>query len=396
MPADRFDSRADGTAVDTDGRYYVATKSGVQIFLPDGTYAGTIWVPQYPVSITFGGPDQRRALHGGRIIRLVDPDEGPRLPSSGGHELMRPLSACRVRRRRHHDAVAGAGCTTAASRRPHRSYRSRCVPHVPCGSWRRGQHGVRVAAQPRRGDAGVQLPASRRHSAGRRHRPSLPQHGRGDVRHSGRRGAVHDRRPDGQHQGTRRRDLPGRTLARHLQRRLDAGAVDESQRVDGRRRLRRVRSRRHARWRAPRRDPDVHDDAAGSHAPAGARCPRTRRRTCAVADGRSFAPCAGTVRLHDDLGVHRSRAGASGCLDAGTGARGRRRGLLRARRDRNPDGQRLDQRDGPGPHRRRNPDSTRRSEPVHQHRLGAARVVRDGRGEGHGGQDTVIDRRRRA
>jgi gluconolactonase len=54
-PADRFDSRADGTAVDTDGRYYVATKSGVQIFLPDGTYAGTIWAPQYPVSITFGG-----------------------------------------------------------------------------------------------------------------------------------------------------------------------------------------------------------------------------------------------------------------------------------------------------------------------------------------------------
>jgi gluconolactonase len=54
-PADRFDSRADGTTVDTDGRYYVATKSGVQIFLPDGSYAGTIWVPQYPVSITFGG-----------------------------------------------------------------------------------------------------------------------------------------------------------------------------------------------------------------------------------------------------------------------------------------------------------------------------------------------------
>jgi gluconolactonase len=54
-PIDRFDSRADGTAVDTDGRYYVATNTGVQIFLPDGTYGGTIWVPQYPVSITFGG-----------------------------------------------------------------------------------------------------------------------------------------------------------------------------------------------------------------------------------------------------------------------------------------------------------------------------------------------------
>jgi gluconolactonase len=56
-PADRFDSGADGTAVDTDGRYYVATRTGVQIFLPDGTAAGTIAVPQYPVSITFGGPN---------------------------------------------------------------------------------------------------------------------------------------------------------------------------------------------------------------------------------------------------------------------------------------------------------------------------------------------------
>jgi gluconolactonase len=56
-PADRFDSGADGTAVDSDGRYYVATRTGVQIFLPDGTAAGTIYVPQYPVSITFGGPN---------------------------------------------------------------------------------------------------------------------------------------------------------------------------------------------------------------------------------------------------------------------------------------------------------------------------------------------------
>ena len=54
-PADRYDSRADGTAVDSEGRYYVATKSGVQIFLPDGTFAGSIWMPQYPVSVTFGG-----------------------------------------------------------------------------------------------------------------------------------------------------------------------------------------------------------------------------------------------------------------------------------------------------------------------------------------------------
>lgn len=32
-----------------------ATRSGVQIFLPDGTSVGTIFVPQYPVSIAFGG-----------------------------------------------------------------------------------------------------------------------------------------------------------------------------------------------------------------------------------------------------------------------------------------------------------------------------------------------------
>jgi gluconolactonase len=54
-PEDRLDSGADGAAVDTDGRYYVATRTGVQIFMSDGTYAGTIFVPQYPVSITFGG-----------------------------------------------------------------------------------------------------------------------------------------------------------------------------------------------------------------------------------------------------------------------------------------------------------------------------------------------------
>jgi gluconolactonase len=56
-PEDRLDSGADGSAVDTDGRYYVATRTGVQIFMPDGTSVGTIFVPQYPVSITFGGPD---------------------------------------------------------------------------------------------------------------------------------------------------------------------------------------------------------------------------------------------------------------------------------------------------------------------------------------------------
>lgn len=56
-PDDRYNSSGDGTAVDTDGRYYVATKSGVQIFQPDGSFVGIIWAPQYPVNVTFGGPD---------------------------------------------------------------------------------------------------------------------------------------------------------------------------------------------------------------------------------------------------------------------------------------------------------------------------------------------------
>jgi len=56
-PADRFTSGADGSTVDTEGRYYVATTTGVQIFLPDGTAAGTIRLPQPAVSVTFGGRD---------------------------------------------------------------------------------------------------------------------------------------------------------------------------------------------------------------------------------------------------------------------------------------------------------------------------------------------------
>ena len=78
-PVDRFDSRADGTAVDTDGRYYVATKSGVQIFLPDGTTAGTIWVPQYPGEHHLRRSQRRRAVHRRRVVGLVHPDQSARV-----------------------------------------------------------------------------------------------------------------------------------------------------------------------------------------------------------------------------------------------------------------------------------------------------------------------------
>ena len=55
-PDDRVNAQADGMAVDRDGRLYVATLSGVQIFNSSGTYVGTIWTPELPVvSCTFGG-----------------------------------------------------------------------------------------------------------------------------------------------------------------------------------------------------------------------------------------------------------------------------------------------------------------------------------------------------
>ncbi|MBM3804591.1 MAG: SMP-30/gluconolactonase/LRE family protein [Acidimicrobiia bacterium] len=56
-PSDRFNSQADGMTVDTDGRLYVSTLSGVQIFDAKGETVGTIWCPQFPVSCTFGGPN---------------------------------------------------------------------------------------------------------------------------------------------------------------------------------------------------------------------------------------------------------------------------------------------------------------------------------------------------
>ena len=49
-----------------------------------------------------------------------------------------------------------------------------------------------------------------------------------------------------------------------------------------------------------------------------------------------------------------------------------------------------------GSRRRRDSGSPRRVDPVHQHRLRAARTVRDGRGQGHGREDAVTHRARRA
>lgn len=49
----------DGSAVDGDGRLYVSTNPGVQVFAPDGKYLGVIPTPRDIISISFGGPDRK-------------------------------------------------------------------------------------------------------------------------------------------------------------------------------------------------------------------------------------------------------------------------------------------------------------------------------------------------
>jgi gluconolactonase len=73
-PVNRYNSGADGTAMDTDGRIYVATGLGVQIFDKTGAYVGNIWCPQYPVSVTFGGKD-------GNILYIIGEKEAWSIPT---------------------------------------------------------------------------------------------------------------------------------------------------------------------------------------------------------------------------------------------------------------------------------------------------------------------------
>lgn len=50
----------DGMRVDTEGRLYVATLEGVQVFDPDGTMVATIPVPEMVTNICFGGTNRDR------------------------------------------------------------------------------------------------------------------------------------------------------------------------------------------------------------------------------------------------------------------------------------------------------------------------------------------------
>jgi gluconolactonase len=53
------ESGADGLAIDREGRLYITTLTGVQIFDAKGAYLGTIKVPRQPANAAFAGPDKR-------------------------------------------------------------------------------------------------------------------------------------------------------------------------------------------------------------------------------------------------------------------------------------------------------------------------------------------------
>ena len=75
-------SIADGMALDSAGRLYVTTVTGVQVFDGGGTYLGTIAVPRQPSNVAFSGPD-RRTLYitaGEGLYRLHMLSQGPDRP----------------------------------------------------------------------------------------------------------------------------------------------------------------------------------------------------------------------------------------------------------------------------------------------------------------------------
>jgi gluconolactonase len=52
-------SMGDGTAVDSEGRLYVSSNAGVQVFDKTGKYLGVIPTPRDVISVAFAGPDKK-------------------------------------------------------------------------------------------------------------------------------------------------------------------------------------------------------------------------------------------------------------------------------------------------------------------------------------------------
>src|SRR3990172_7789595 len=78
IPEGKF-SFADGMALDSANRLYVATLTGIQVFDAGGTYLGTIRVPRQPTNLAFSGPDKRTLYITARegLYRLIMLSQGP-------------------------------------------------------------------------------------------------------------------------------------------------------------------------------------------------------------------------------------------------------------------------------------------------------------------------------
>jgi len=59
-------SGADGLAIDAQGRIYIATTIGVQVFSPQGRHLGTIPLSRAPQNLAFAGPDKKSLYIVGR------------------------------------------------------------------------------------------------------------------------------------------------------------------------------------------------------------------------------------------------------------------------------------------------------------------------------------------
>lgn len=58
QPAGKTGTGGDGLTVDTQGRLYVTTELGLQVFDALGAYLGVIELPEQPANVTFGGSGQ--------------------------------------------------------------------------------------------------------------------------------------------------------------------------------------------------------------------------------------------------------------------------------------------------------------------------------------------------
>lgn len=73
---------ADGLAVDRDGRLFVATTVGVQVFSPQGEALGVIPMPRQPQNLAFAGADRSQLFVVGRgaVYRIATRTRGPDRP----------------------------------------------------------------------------------------------------------------------------------------------------------------------------------------------------------------------------------------------------------------------------------------------------------------------------